>query len=250
MRKVISISLWALVSLAAGQAVAADVYTAGGYKDAPIYTPAASWTGFYLGGQIGGAWADGSAALTENFLCAAPCMAPPPQFYHRNLGEKELIEGVHAGYNWQRGHTVFGLEGDVSFGDSFDYLASFRGRLGWAENNWLFYGTGGVALISAPLKGSFTFPSSACLAPCVPSPPAVFPYNASEHEAGYVLGGGIETKLTQNLSFGVEGLYYGFGADRYKHGAVDQVAAEGISEIAVARARLSWHFTGDPLPLK
>ena len=56
-----------------------------------------------------------------------------------------LIGGVHAGYNWQSGARVFGVEGDVSFGDGVDYLASARARLGYARDNLLLYVTGGVA---------------------------------------------------------------------------------------------------------
>ncbi len=58
------------------------------------------------------------------------------------------LGGVHAGYNWQKdGPLVLGIEGDVMFGDEVDYLASIRGRIGYAMGDVLLYGTGGVAFM-------------------------------------------------------------------------------------------------------
>lgn len=260
--------VWAAAGLALGGALvlgsisskAADVYEqGGGLKDAPFVAPVTSWTGFYVGGHLGGAWSDGSASVTEHFFCAAvegdtPCTPPPPKTYHKDLSGWGVIGGVHAGYNLQRGHTVFGVEGDVSFGDKIDYLASARARLGWAEDNWLFYATGGAAFIGAGEKGSITIPGgvSYCGPGGCPPPtgPLSFAYDTSEHEVGYVVGGGVETKLRHNLSVGVEGLYYGFDGSTFKHGTVDQVAAQGISEVAVVRGRVSLHLDREPEPLK
>jgi opacity protein-like surface antigen len=180
----------------------------------------------------------------------APCTPPPPQVYHQNFGGQDFAGGVQAGYNWQRGHTVFGTEGDVSFGSKIDYLASLRGRAGWAEDNWLFYGTGGVGFIGAQGKGSFTLGGGACVAPCTPAPSSVLPFDVSEQRVGYVVGGGVETKLTRSLSAGVEGLYYGFDGATYKQGHVDRLVAQGISEVAVVRGRFSWHFNDEGGPLK
>ncbi len=72
----------------------------------------------------------------------------------------------------------------------------------------------------------------------------------SEHEVGYVLGGGVETKLRHNLSVGVEGLYYGFEGSTFSSGHVDEVTAKGISEVAVVQGRVSYHFNHEAEPLK
>ncbi len=59
--------------------------------------------------------------------------------------DASLLGGVQLGYNWQNGHWVYGVEADGSFGaHDRDYLASLRGRLGWAYSSHLFYVTGGV----------------------------------------------------------------------------------------------------------
>ncbi len=59
-----------------------------------------------------------------------------------------MAGGLHVGYNWQKpGGWVFGIEGDVSFADDIDYLATIRGRLGYAMDSTLIYATGGAAFI-------------------------------------------------------------------------------------------------------
>ena len=53
---------------------------------------------------------------------------------------------MHGGYNWQVQQIVLGVEGDVSFSNNANYLASIRGRLGFAPwDQWLLYGTAGAA---------------------------------------------------------------------------------------------------------
>ena len=62
-----------------------------------------------------------------------------------------FVGGVQGGYNWQTGHWVFGLEGDIQASGANDTFAPWkfsnpwfgtvRGRGGYAFNNILFYGT-------------------------------------------------------------------------------------------------------------
>ncbi|HEV7464494.1 MAG TPA: hypothetical protein VGN85_11425 [Methyloceanibacter sp.] len=54
---------------------------------------------------------------------------------------------MHGGYNWQADSLLIGVEGDIDFAGNINFLASVRGRLGWASNSWLLYGTAGVAFI-------------------------------------------------------------------------------------------------------
>src|ERR1043166_4472046 len=93
-----------------------------------------SWAGPYLGGNIGYAWGsvDNNGAKPSGF-----------------------DGGVQGGYNWQRGPVVFGLEADIQASGANDTFAAWkfsnpwfgtvRGRVGYALNNVLFYGTGGLA---------------------------------------------------------------------------------------------------------
>src|SRR5262245_41348626 len=122
---------------------------------APIYSAPYNWTGFYLGINGGGAW--GSSDFSGNFSNGS---SDP---------DGGLVGGT-IGYNWQLGQTVFGLEGDADWssvrGSSncggglscetrSDYLATVRGRLGYAIDRFMPYVTGGLALgnIKASVSG-------------------------------------------------------------------------------------------------
>lgn len=165
----------------------------GSLKDGPAeYMPSITWSGFYIGGHIGAAWGDDDVDIID---------------------ESAFLAGAHLGYNWQGpSNIVIGVEGDVSFLDEIDYLASVRGRLGYAFGPTLAYATGGVAFIGfdEDLFGN-------------------------DSDTGWVAGLGIEHKLRENVSIGAEALYYGFENDDF--GSDD-------SNFWTARARLTYHFNG------
>ncbi|MGI9383013.1 MAG: outer membrane protein [Methyloligellaceae bacterium] len=188
-------------------AIAADLGK--GLKDAPIAPaqPAQAWRGPYIGGHLGGAFDVGDEELAAGVSV--------------DSSDSEFIGGVHGGMNWQSGAYVFGIEGDISFGDDIEYLSSARGRIGFAANKWLAYFTGGVAF--AEIDRTVTGPN--------------FTVDLGSSETGYVVGGGIEVKLSDAASLGVEGLYYGFDEDE------DQIRGFDIdNEFVVVRGRLTWHF--------
>ena len=93
-----------------------------------------SWAGPYLGGNLGYNW----GSVDNN-------PAKP----------SGVLGGVGGGYNWQTGQWVFGVEGDLQANGAEDTFAPWkfsnpwfgtvRGRVGYAFNNILFYGTGGLA---------------------------------------------------------------------------------------------------------
>jgi outer membrane immunogenic protein len=168
------------------QANAADVYRReeGGLKDAPPvdYLPPIMWGGFYIGANLGAAFDN----LDDN--------------------DTVLIGGGHLGYNWQGPRNfVVGVEGDVDFADGLDYLATIRGRLGYAFGPTLAYATGGAAFIGAD----------------------------DLDDTGWVAGLGLEHKLRENVSFGVEGLYYNFDDNN-----IDD------ADFWTVRARLTYHLNG------
>lgn len=176
------------LAAAAVGANAADVYepAEGGYKDDVAYYPSITWTGFYFGAHAGVAFDDDDGS------------------------DNVFAGGVQAGYNWQKhGPWVFGVEGDISFIEDIDYLATIRGRVGYAVGNVLFYGTGGAAFL-----GVEDF------------------FGDSETFTGWVAGFGADYKLTQNVSVGAEALYYDFEEDT----DIEDADAWQV------RARLNYHF--------
>jgi len=203
MKILAGVGLAGSVLVAASPGQAADIYREPpSIKDSgPIdYAPAITWTGFYIGGNIGATWPSDDLEILND--------------------EAQFVGGFHAGYNWQtRSNWVIGIEGDADFGsDDFDYLASIRGRLGYAFGRTMIYGTGGVAF-------------------------AAFNNGGLDDETGWVAGGGMETKVRGNLSLGLEALYYNF--DEASVGAVDDAV-----ETVTVRGRLTYHLNGGREPLK
>jgi outer membrane immunogenic protein len=125
---------------------------------APVaYVPAFSWTGFYLGGEVG--W-----IRTDNNLSSG-ALLPGTAFLVSSSPSKDgLTYGALAGYNYQMGQVVLGVEGDFAgwtvgtvhyTAITGDFLTahskwggSIRGRLGYAADHALFYVTGGAAFVS------------------------------------------------------------------------------------------------------
>lgn len=197
---------------------AADVYSRGGsLKDGPVadYRPAITWTGFYFGAHVG-------STLDDTFELSDDVDSLEFEV------EENFIAGVHVGYNWQAaGNFVFGIESSWSFlnGDAEveveglelgeledEWVASVRGRLGYAAGATLLYATGGVAFLETEL-----FEDTA---------------------TGFVVGGGLEHKLGSSFSIGVEGLYYNFEED------LDVADLELERDFWTIQARLSYHFGG------
>jgi opacity protein-like surface antigen len=164
----------------------------------------ADWTGFYFGFDIGSAWG------RTSFDPATTAVTPPP-----GTSANGDILGGHAGYNWQYGSLVGGVEVDytgagltntspfipgtlVSKESTLDELGSARGRFGYAVlPNVVTYGTAGVGWGRSRLT--------------VTDPAAGFSETAFINEFGWVAGGGVEYRLFEHLQLRLEYLHYDFG---------------------------------------
>jgi outer membrane immunogenic protein len=199
---------------AATAANAADIYEGGGsLKDDIVYMPPMTWAGFYFGGHLGGGFEDDYCypkELMDDPTKRSKYVYDPRDKKECDDGDTFFLGGVHAGYNWQKhGPWIFGVEADISFGDDIDYLASIRGRLGVAYDALLIYATGGAAFI-----GVEDF------------------FGDSDNDTGWVAGLGADYKVAQNISVGLEGLYYDFDEDDFGND----------NNFWVVRARLSYHL--------
>lgn len=143
-----------------------------------------SWAGPYIGGNLGYAWGsvDNNSTKPSGFA-----------------------GGVQAGYNFQRGPWVFGIEGDIQGTGAEDTFAPWkfsnpwfgtvRGRAGYALNNVLFYGTGGLAF--GELRAT------------------TFGLSESHTNAGWTLGVGAELGFAPNWSAKVEYLYVDLNSSNF-----------------------------------
>jgi outer membrane immunogenic protein len=195
--------------LGAASAAAADLP----YAPRAAYTVnqplnAFSWAGPYLGGNLGYEWGSVSNNPTK-----------PSGFQG----------GVQAGYNWQPGGGpwVFGIEGDIQATGADDTFAPWkfsnpwfgtvRGRAGYALNNILFFGTGGLAF--GELRGE------------------TFGLAESHTTAGWTLGFGSEVGLDSHWSAKIEYLYIDLSESRF--------GITGMSNgyrSSVVRAGINYHF--------
>lgn len=129
--------------------------------------------------------------------------------------------GLRGGYDWQRGALVFGVVGELGYasGDdsvtafsttpanyafkrNLDWLAAARVRVGYATGRFLPYVTGGVATGNV----NSTFSSSNTANSFTPS-------RRDDMETGWQLGGGVETKVSDRWSVGLEYLYTDLDVD-------------------------------------
>jgi outer membrane immunogenic protein len=225
-------------------AQAADLTTIRMPTKAPPLPGAGSvgnWAGFYIGGNVGYGWGHFGAADATGTIVTSNGGSAPYGFDAGSGNGNGVTAGVQAGFNWQIGQTVLGIEADWQYIDSkasaanaaiavptfiggnfsgsttlsTDWYATFRGRVGYAFGPALLYATGGLALAETKLSAS----ASGSIVTSI-LPPALGPLgtmSASDRAVlvGYVAGGGLEYALGAGWSVKGEYLHMGFGTNGY-----------------------------------
>ena len=200
------------------------------WGEAVVLMPSA-WSGFYVGGHLGAAL-DQRAFSIQDLSAAQDLFLPSP-------AEDQILIGVHGGYNWQVQQIVLGVEGDVSFSNDANYLASIRGRLGFAPwDQWLLYGTAGAAFIDLDEPFAIVIASQDSS-----------PFTRNRNASGFVVGGGAEYRVLPNTSLGAEGLFYDFGSSSTLLSTPLEVGGEPFVfkddlNFWVVRGRLTYYFDG------
>jgi len=215
-------------------------------KARPVIAPIVvdDWTGFYVGGALGGRWTDSSWNTTcqetgapFNLGNCAPLPAIFPTNNPQSFNSSAVRASIYGGYNRQISKWVVGIEGDIGWADNNrtnagipglesttvvgapgldtstvkqTWDAGLRGRVGFlASPSVLFYGTGGVAFAHVEVSAhcGTTFPVGWCTAVNVPRTETT-----SSDRVGWTLGGGVEAKLTSNWLLRGEYRYADFGS--------------------------------------
>ena len=223
-----------------GAAVAADlsrpVYKAPPAGALPV---AYDWTGLYIGGHIGYGWADKSWQDLIGFGTVS----------HKADG---FLGGGQAGFNFQTGMFVFGVEGDVSWADlkggsttgplllaplganfntKVDWTATLTGRVGLAFDRWLVYGKGGVAWAHDTYNTNFyTFPGSVSL---------------DETRVGWTVGAGVEYAIAQNWTTKLEYNYMDFGTKNVSFAPFTTTAID--QQIHAVKFGVNYKFGAGPI---
>jgi outer membrane immunogenic protein len=193
-----------------------------------VVEPVWSWTGFYVGANIGYGWGRPSGDLVANSggIAIPPAIAGgtiPTAF---GLQSRGVLGGGQLGYNWQINSWVFGLEADYQFADirrsvaianpgagpllptnsvassDLNWFGTFRGRLGYTWNQFLLYGTGGLAY--GRFQDNVTVAT-------VPAPPLGVGSSTSTR-VGWAAGAGIEWSLAAAWSVKAEYLHVDLGS--------------------------------------
>jgi outer membrane immunogenic protein len=191
-----------------------------------------SWTGLYTGIHAGWGWTNNSTASSVNTVLG---VALPDNVASHDLSTDGPMVGLHLGYNWQLGSNwVLGIEGDFtgsglrsasSTGSvspvlgapapgnvqamqrDVNWLATVRGRMGYAWGPAMIYVTGGGALANI----DFNAVGADTITCAVPGGiGCALPASVNDTRAGWTAGGGYERMLALNWMVRLEYLYYRF----------------------------------------
>ncbi len=197
--------------------------------DMPVKAPPAppppvwSWTGFYFGGHLGYGWQH----VDSNSSDAAGALVDT-----NSSDGNGVFGGVQIGWNYMFvPNWVVGIEADISGADikrtdsgcsatgcatsdtNIDDFGTVRGRLGYAWNNVLLYGTGGWAWSHSSTDRTVTcVVAGGGVCPGGPSPSLLTGMiaSASGTDSGWAAGGGVEWIFAPQLTFKVEYLHFEF----------------------------------------
>jgi len=225
MKRVAKTSVAATVLMTVALAAhAADLPMAPSYQ--PAAAPAAvqqvyNWTGIYLG--LNGGYTFGQST---------PMSLYSDNYTAFNYSTNGGIGGLTVGAQIQSGRTVIGIEGDIDWASisgssrgpiflngnnigiatlssTVNSISTLRTRIGYANNNWLFYGTGGVAITNE--KSTLTGATFVCGGANAfgSNPPCT---SLSDLHLGLAAGAGVEYGITENLNTKAEYIWVGAGA--------------------------------------
>jgi outer membrane immunogenic protein len=262
MNRFLGVTFASIVSIAGiGSAVAADMPM----KAPPMVAePVYNWTGFYIGGNVGGGWDDIKSLELPPGTGAFPAGTVFPTA--RGSG---WLGGVQAGYNYQVApNFLVGLEGEYSWADITDTnnsvstaprflgltsttntklkdLALGTGRLGYVTNNWLLYGKAGIAW------GETTSSGFSTLADGTPDGT----HNRFSTHLGWVVGVGAEWGFAPNWSARIEYDHIFFDSrtiqsnDLSTAGVLTNSYISSGMNVDIVRAGVNYRFNWGGVPL-
>lgn len=232
----------ALAAISAASALAADLPVKAA-APATVY----GWTGVYIGGVVGGAWS--THDISDQAL--GPLLGAP---YAQGIAASGMIGGVDGGARYQVGKAVFGVEGDVTWGnlkginadtfgpDSFTisraitadtkWTATAAATFGIAGNgDWLLYGKAGAAFASTGYTDAWAVPG-------------MLPFGgvASDTRVGWTAGTGVEWAFSKAWSLKAEYDYLDFG--KYSVAISETPLGPGVTPMTQDRNHISQFKAG------
>lgn len=240
------------------------------------------WTGYYVGANVGAVWGRSDVISGQgvpfpvftNAPGSIPFLITPAQIgtWPGVTGSASgVLGGGQAGYNWQSGQVVWGVEADfdgtglheksssvlsrtsvsgtqtvtANFSANVDWIGTFRGRVGYAWDRFMVYGTGGLAVAGTRLDTAY-----AEVQPATLTAPAPTTASSSNVTPGWTAGIGGEWAIDQAWSAGLEYRHTELATSGYNLGIVDAAlipfvgTTQGTAHFTTdaVTARLNWHF--------
>jgi outer membrane immunogenic protein len=217
----------AFIALAA-PAIAADM-PARTYTKAPVYSAPElvyNWTGFYIGGHVGGAFAgnDSLAGSGGRFLGGV-------QGGFDYQFAPNWVLGAEAQYSWlANNNSGVAFPGGVLLTTNNNQLGSVTGRVGYTWGPALLYAKGGYAWRDNPNLG-VTLGGS----------PVTFRTDGN-HKDGYTVGGGLEYLFAPNWSAKAEYQYYNFGSTTFTGGPAPIVGGRFRDDEHSVKVGINYRF--------
>jgi outer membrane immunogenic protein len=208
-----------MMALIAGSAAAADLPIGVPAYGSPVLLPF-TWAGPYFGLNLGGHAGQDKVTTTTDSAggfglagAAAIDQTSPGSF-----NPSGVAFGAQAGYNWQFGDAVIGIEADangllgnasrtvatipvVAPGDFLfnsikqpSFLLTVRPRVGWAFDHILVYATGGYAFETVQVFDTFGYFGGSVLSNS----------GVNGHSSGWTAGAGVEYAFAKQVSLRVE----------------------------------------------
>lgn len=220
-QKVLAGAIVGLLGLG-GVAYAADMGAkAPVYAKAPVAAAVFNWTGFYVGGHIGGANSKSNFADVFNPITGTAyiTVGGTDRFA---LNRSGFVAGAQAGYNWQVNSIVLGVEGDLGYlgGDGRQIsvapgangeivgeargglYGTLRGRVGLTVDRLLVFATGGLIGVNTGARVTDQFAPTTLLT------------NRQGFRGGWTAGVGVEYAIANKWTLKADYLYYDLGTER------------------------------------
>jgi len=222
-----------ITAIMAGSAFAADMPL----KAAPAPYVTYDWSGFYIGGVIGGGWTRTDTS-TPGLGDAVTILGVPVV---QTTDSSGFIGGIEGGDRYQFGKLVIGWEADMVWGNnnatsisSFSptpglftvsraitadtkWVGTATSTVGIAHDRWLIYGKAGIAWAKTDYTDNWAIDITGAGAGVIGVGPGTFPLfsgtgsTSSSNQVGWTVGTGVEWAIWNNWSIKAEYDYLDFG---------------------------------------
>jgi len=232
----LTVSAAALCAFAA-PALAADIPPRT-YTNVPAYTAPAviyNWTGFYIGGHVGGAFAGDNSLVGSDARFLGGVQGGFDYQFAPNW-----VMGIEAQYSWLNSNTTgVAFAGGGLITEKNDQIGSVTGRVGYSWGPGLLYA-----------KGGYAWRDNANIGVAVAGAPVAFATDGNRRD-GWTAGGGLEYMFAPNWSAKAEYQYYNFGNTTFTAGPAPIVGSRFRDDEHTVKLGVNYRFGwGGPVAAK